>query len=145
MLMNGFNNILLAAWFGIFVCAGYVMEPVLVSGVDRITANQLASTMFDVVTWIGIVCAFGVLINNVIKQSFKHWRNYLTLGLLLLMLFNLLWFLPEISALMNVEKPEGSELRVHYDLMHTLSISDYMLTVLGVAVLVFTNPNRQRT
>lgn len=136
-MLSGVSNLVLAIWFGVLLTAGYIMEPVLISNTDRITANNIASTLFNVVTIIGLICALVYLVIQFIIKSFKHWLSYLALLLCGLMLMNYFVFLPEISALMNVEKPDGSDLKEHYDLMHTLSISSYMITVLGAAVLVF--------
>lgn len=136
-MLNGISNIALAICFGTLLTAGYIMEPVLIGSTDRMTANIIASKMFNAVTLVAMISMVVYLLLQFLSHKLKHWFTYLTIGMLVLMFANYFIFLPEISALMNVDKPEGSTLREKYDLMHTLSISSYMITVLGAAVLVF--------
>ena len=83
------ERILLALWVGGLWTVGYLVAPVLFASLDdRSLAGTLAGKLFQIMSYIGLVCGSLLLMGNIFRFHRLNWRAVVLVIMLVLVLFN---------------------------------------------------------
>lgn len=127
---------ILLAWLGIHLSCGYVVAPVLFSALDKMTAGNIAGTLFHIVAYVGIFACVALYLLTIKEQHVQAaYRPLLALALFWV-LINEFMVTPVIVAL----KTAGNHFLLtqfggSFALWHGISSSIYLLcSILGLCI-----------
>ena len=83
------ERVLLTFWVGGLWTIGYLVVPVLFASLDdRALAGTLAGKLFQIMSYIGLVCGMLLLLGNIFRFHRLNWRAIVLVLMLVLVLFN---------------------------------------------------------
>lgn len=131
------------AWVGSLWAVGYLAVPILFRmQPDRQLAGMLAGHLFDLVTYLGLVCAALLLALRAASRCGPLWRDRSAQWIIVMLLLSLLIHFgiqPEMAALKAQALPQevmASPLADRFKLLHGLSSIAYLLESLGGVLLL---------
>jgi uncharacterized membrane protein len=137
------ERILLTLWVGGMWAIGYIVAPTLfVSLEDNALAGTLAGRLFELMSWIGLVCGVFLLIGNQLRYSDRrvNWRAGVLLAMLTLILIGQLLLAPRIAELRLSELADSTR----FARLHGVSQLTYLITSLLGLALVIAPPDPRR-
>ncbi len=148
-IMARIENLILTVWVGGLISIGYVAVPVLFKTLeDRSMAGDIAGTMFTVVSVIGAVCGFILLLSmwrHLGKNKFKHWRFWTVIIMLILVLIGAVVLQPIMANIKQDGLVEGSEAVAQFAKLHGISAILYLATVILGSILVMAGSRSKKT
>jgi len=138
------ERILLTLWVGSLWAIGYIAAPALFASLeDRALAGTLAGAMFEIVAYIGMVCAVLLLLSNQVRNSGRrlNWRAVVLLVMLLLVLAGQFIVAPMIAEMRGT----GMSASTAFARLHGVAAIAYLITsLLGLALVVAPDNAAQR-
>lgn len=138
------ERILLTLWVGSLWAIGYIAAPALFASLeDRALAGTLAGAMFEIVAYIGMVCAVLLLLSNQVRNSGRrlNWRALVLLVMLLLVLAGQFVVAPMIAEMRGT----GMSASTAFARLHGVAAIAYLITsLLGLALVVAPDSATQR-
>jgi hypothetical protein len=138
------ERILLTLWVGSLWAIGYIAAPALFASLeDRALAGTLAGAMFEIVAYIGMVCAVLLLLSNQVRNSGRrlNWRAVVLLVMLLLVLAGQFVVAPMIAEMRGT----GMSASTAFARLHGVAAIAYLITsLLGLALVVAPDSATQR-
>jgi len=130
------ERILLTLWVGGLWAIGYIATPALFASLeDRALAGTLAGTMFEIVAYLGMVCAVLLLLSNQVRNPGRrlNWRAVVLLMMFLLVLAGQFVVAPMIAEIRMAETSASSA----FAWLHGVASLAYLVTsLLGLALVV---------
>ena len=130
------ERILLTLWVGGLWAIGYIAVPALFARLeDRALAGSLAGTMFEIVAYVGMVCAVLLLLSNQVRNPGRrlNWRAFVLLVMLLLVVAGQFIVAPMIAEI----RVAGTSASSAFAWLHGVASSAYLITsLLGFALVV---------
>jgi hypothetical protein len=130
------ERILLTLWVGSLWAIGYIAAPSLFARLeDRALAGTLAAAMFELVAYIGMVCAVLLLLSNQVRNPGRrlNWRAVVLLVMLLLVLAGQFVVAPMIADM----RVTGTSASSAFARLHGVASFAYLITsLLGLALVV---------
>jgi len=130
------ERILLTLWVGSLWAIGYIAVPALFARLeDRTLAGTLAGTMFEIVAYIGMVCAVLLLLSNQVRTPGRrlNWRAVVLLVMLLLVIAGQFVVAPMIAEI----RVAGTSASSAFAWLHGVASFAYLITsLLGLALVV---------
>jgi len=130
------ERILLTLWVGGLWAIGYIAAPALFASLeDRALAGTLAGTMFEIVAYLGMVCAVLLLLSNQVRNPGRrlNWRAGVLLVMFVLVLAGQFVVAPMIAEIRMAETTESSA----FAWLHGVASLAYLVTgLLGLALVV---------
>lgn len=126
----------LLAWLGVHLSCGYVVAPVLFSALDKMTAGNIAGTLFHIVAYIGVFACVALCLLTIKEQHVQAAYRPLLVLTLFLVVINEFMVTPVIVAL----KTAGnhfllSQFGGSFALWHGISSSIYLLcSIFGLCI-----------
>ncbi len=94
------ERILLSLWVGGLWTVGYLVAPVLFNSLeDRALAGTLAGKLFQIMSYIGLLCGSLLLIGNLSRYTRLNWRAIILAIMLVLILVGEFFISPLITDL----------------------------------------------
>ena len=143
-LADALYDVALTLWVGGLWTIGYVVAPTLfvaLSG-DRQTAGMLAGRLFELIGWVGLVCATYLLSFMLLRSGsgvMRRWRFWLLLLMLMLTAVSLFGLQPLLAQLKADALPREvmeSVLRNRFAAWHGVSSILYLVQSLLGLLLV---------
>ena len=138
------ERILLTLWVGSLWAIGYIAAPALFASLeDRALAGTLAGVMFEIVAYLGMVCAVLLLLSNQVRNSGRrlNWRAVVLLVMLLLVLAGQYVVAPMIAEMRGTGMVASSA----FARLHGVAAVAYLITsLLGLALVVAPDSAAQR-
>ena len=136
------ERFLLTLWVGGLWIIGYLVTPVLFKTLDnRQLAGELAGYFFRYISIIGLVCGVLLLVGAVIiarSESFKRWRIWLLLIMIVLTAAGLFVLQPMMQELKMQGLIEGSEQVAQFGRLHGISSVMFLITsIFGLLLVLF--------
>ena len=136
------ERFLLTLWVGGLWIIGYLVTPVLFKTLDnRQLAGELAGYFFRYISIIGLVCGVLLLVGAVIiarSESFKRWRIWLLLIMIVLTAAGLFVLQPMMQELKMQGLIEGSEQAAQFGRLHGISSVMFLITsIFGLLLVLF--------
>jgi len=129
------ERILLSLWVGGLWAIGYIVAPALFANLeDRALAGTLAGVMFDIIAWVGLVCASLLLLANQLRHPGCrfNWRALVLLVMLALIVVGKFILAPMIAELRDA----GSVASADFARLHGAASVIYLVnSLLGLALL----------
>ncbi len=148
-IMARIENLILAVWVGGMISIGYIAVPVLFKmSDDRALAGNLAGNMFTIVSVMGAICGLILLISmwkHLGKNKFRHWRLWVVVVMLLLILISAVVLQPIMANLKQEGLVEGSEAAAQFGRYHGISAMLYLATVVLGSLLVMAGARSKKT
>ena len=130
------ERILLTLWVGGLWAIGYIAVPALFARLeDRALAGSLAGTMFEIVAYVGMVCAVLLLLSNQVRNPGRrlNWRAVVLLVMLLLVVAGQFIVAPMIAEI----RVAGTSASSAFAWWHGMASFAYLVTsLLGFALVV---------
>ena len=129
------ERIILTVWVGSLWAIGYIAAPALFGNLeDRALAGMLAGAMFEIVAYIGMVCASLLLLFNQLRNSARrlNWRAIVLSIMLVLVIAGQFVVAPMIAEL----RAAGSVGSPAFAWWHAGASLAYLVTSLLGVVLV---------
>jgi len=130
------ERILLTLWVGSLWAIGYIAAPALFAELeDRALAGTLAGAMFEIVAYIGMLCAVLLLLSNQVRNPGRrlNWRAVVLLVMLVLVIAGQFVVAPMIAEIRVV----GTSASSAFARLHGVASSAYLITsLLGLALVV---------
>jgi hypothetical protein len=130
------ERILLTLWVGSLWAIGYIAAPALFAELeDRALAGRLAGAMFEIVAYIGMLCAVLLLLSNQVRNPGRrlNWRAFVLSVMLVLVIAGQFVVAPMIAEIRVVESSASSA----FAWLHGVASSAYLITsLLGLALVV---------
>jgi hypothetical protein len=130
------DRILLTLWVGSLWAIGYIAAPTLfVTLEDRALAGTLAGAMFEIVAYIGLLCAALLLLSNQVRHPGRrlNWRAVVLLVMFLLVLVGQFVVTPMIAEM----RVAGSSASSEFARLHGVASIAFLITsLLGLALVV---------
>ena len=130
------ERILLTLWVGSLWAIGYIAAPALFAELeDRALAGTLAGAMFEIVAYIGMLCAVLLLLSNQVRNPGRrlNWRAVVLLVMLVLVIAGQFVVAPMIAEIRVV----GTSASSAFVRLHGVASSAYLITsLLGLALVV---------
>ena len=134
------ERIILTLWVGSLWAIGYIAAPALFANLeDRALAGTLAGAMFEIVAYIGMVCALLLLIFNQLQNSARRliWRSMVLSIMFVLVVAGQFVVAPMISEM----RLAGSVASPAFAWWHAgASIAYFITSLLGLALVVSPQP-----
>ncbi len=139
-LLSTFERILLTLWVGGLWITGYLVIPALFASLDdRMLAGDLAGSVFNLMSWVGLVCG-GLLLAGVLlrerSQCFKAWRLWVLAVMLSIVAIGLFALQPQMLALKAQGIGPGSVQAIAFGRIHGISTALFLLnSILGLLLV----------
>ncbi len=138
------HGVALTLWVGGLWSIGYLVAPTLFHALsnDRHLAGQLAGRLFELIGWVGLVCAIYVLLFLLVRlrrAALRRWDFWLLILMLLLTVVGLFGVQPLLAQLKADALPRevmASVLRDRFAAWHGVSSILYLLQSLVGLLLV---------
>ena len=143
-IADALQSIAVTLWVGALWAIGFVVAPLLFHRLhDRALAGALAGRFFDAVAWIGIGCAFYLIVFRIarygaacLKQGF-FWTALVMLALLLTGFFGVQPVMEALRAQALPKEVMESVLRDRFMTWHGIASGLYVIqSALAVALVV---------
>ncbi|MDH5189942.1 MAG: DUF4149 domain-containing protein [Gammaproteobacteria bacterium] len=133
------ERIFLTLWVGGMWITGYMMAPLLFQYLDKQTAGNVAGHMFTAMSYVGLFC--GVLLLAGIayrygQQSFRQWRSWLLVAMLILVCLGEFILQPMMAELKVTGMLEGSENHKKFSMLHGIAAVIFLINSIAGLVLV---------
>lgn len=136
----GVERVLLTLWVGGLWVTGYLVVPILFAILDdRQLAGRLAGTIFQSMSYVGIVVGLYLLLATVVRagQAWRRqWRMWILLSMLLLVAVGGFVLQPMMQELKAVGLVAGSEQAAQFRRLHGVSSVLFLVTSLFGLMLV---------
>ncbi len=130
------ERILLTLWVGSLWAIGYIAAPALFARLeDRALAGTLAGVMFEIVAYIGMLCAVLLLLSNQVRNPGRrlNWRAVVLSVMLVLVIAGQFVVAPMIAEIRVV----GTSASSAFAWLHGVASLAYLITsLLGFALVV---------
>jgi len=130
------DRILLTLWVGSLWAIGYIAAPTLFATLeDRALAGTLAGAMFEIVAYIGMVCAALLLLSNQLRNPGRrlNWRAVVLSVMFLLVLAGQFVVAPMVAEM----RLAGTSASPAFARLHGVAATAYLITsLLGLALVV---------
>jgi len=130
------ERILLTLWVGSLWAIGYIAAPALFARLeDRALAGTLAGVMFEIVAYIGMVCAVLLLLSNQLRNPGRHlnWRAVVLSVMFMLVVAGQFVVAPMIAEM----RVAGTVASSAFAWLHGVASLAYVITsLLGFALVV---------
>jgi hypothetical protein len=130
------ERILLTLWVGSLWAIGYIAAPALFAKLeDRALAGTLAAAMFEIVAYVGMVCAVLLLLSNQVRNPGRrlNWRAVVLLVMFLLVVAGQFVVAPMIAEMRMAETSASPA----FAQLHGVASFAYLITsLLGFALVV---------
>ena len=130
------ERILLTLWVGSLWAIGYIAAPALFAKLeDRALAGTLAAAMFEIVAYVGMVCAVLLLLSNQVRNPGRrlNWRAVVLLVMFLLVVAGQFVVAPMIAEMRMAETSASPA----FAWLHGVASFAYLITsLLGFALVV---------
>ncbi len=127
-------------WVGALWAIGYLAVPTLFAQLpDRMLAGMLAGHMFTALSYIGLACAFLLLVGELSRYGrgvTGRLRFWLLVGMALLVAVGEFWLQPMMAALKAGGLPAGSADEAVFMRLHGVSATLYLINSLAGLLLV---------
>ena len=127
------ERIVLTLWVGAIWSIGYIAAPVLFKfSPTRELAGNLAGEMFTAVSFIGIACAFILIISLIFKpagQRFTQWRLWVVILMLAITLVGQFALSPVMQELKHAGIAEGTEAARQFGRLHGIASILFLIQV----------------
>lgn len=135
--LAGAERVALTFWVGGLWIAGYVVAPVLFSTLDdRQLAGKLAGQIFQIVSYIGLAVAAGLLLSIILQKQGDWWKDNrarILLAMLVMVAVTVSVLQPMMQELKLIGITPGSEQAAQFGKLHgASSILHLLLSVLGL-------------
>jgi len=129
---------LLTLWVGSLWAIGYIVTPTLFGLLDdRQMAGRIAGQLFHIISYIGLGCGVLLLL-SVFKRLGLHWRVWVLLSMLLLIICMEFVLQPMMEQLKVQGLVEESAEKAKFRMLHGVSAILYMLNALmGLSLVLF--------
>lgn len=136
------ERILLTLWVGGLWTTGFVLAPVLFSGLEPMLAGDIAGRLFSAVSWVGLACGSILLLLAAARARAAVWRDWRALVLVVMLLvvvfgeFGLAARMREIKLAVAHSAASG-ELWTEFRRLHAVSGTLFLVeSVLGLSLVV---------
>jgi hypothetical protein len=144
-LSEALYNIAIALWVGGMWAIGYLVAPVLFSGLgDRQLAGRVAGSLFALIGWVGLGCAAYLLLFVLLRWGSRFFRSgifWLVLVMMLLTAASQFGIQPLMAQLKADALPREvmeSVLRDRFAAWHGISSILYLVqSLLGLCLVVW--------
>ena len=130
------ERILLTLWVGGLWSIGYIVAPALFANLDdRALAGTLAGAMFEIIAYIGLVCAVLLLVANRFRypEQRLNWRAVVLFVMLLLVIVGQFVLAPMIADLRHAGAVDSAS----FATFHGMAFAGYLITsLLGLALVI---------
>lgn len=139
--MDGLRAIARTFWIGGLWVIGLVVAPTLFSVLDHVTAGMVAGKLFQAIAWVGLVCGFYLLVDDVWRNGVRAVRGapfWLIVGMLLCLVINQFTVTPIIATLKQQMNHAAEGLfGGGFATWHAISSLIYMLqSLMGLAYIL---------
>lgn len=148
--LTAIERILLTLWVGGMWTTGLILAPVLFSNYPRTVAGEIAGRLFEMTSYLGIVCAVALLVFAAIRIRRRLWRDARAAVLAAMLAITLAGEFGIAAELRRMREPAmqeapGSERRAAFGRLHGLAGALFLVNaILGLA-LVVAGPRRDQT
>jgi hypothetical protein len=130
------ERILLTLWVGSMWAIGYIAAPALFANLeDRALAGTLAGVLFEIVAYIGMLCAVLLLLSNQLRNPGRrlNWRAVVVLVMFVLVLGGQFVVAPMIADM----RAAGQVASSAFAWLHGVASLAYLInSLLGIALVV---------
>ncbi len=124
------ERLLLTLWVGGLWTVGFIVAPMLFNSLeDRALAGTLAGNLFQVMSYIGLVCGVLLLLGNQFRYRRVNWRTYVLLLMLLMVILNEFIVSPFIASLRQTDAVASSAFAMAHG---TASVIFLVTSLLGL-------------
>jgi len=141
------ERILLTLWVGGMWSVGYIVAPTLFKMLDRSVAGTVAGQLFTIMSYLGLVCAVLLLINQFFrygKAVTKHWQSWALGIMLLIVIIGEFFIAPEIRSMRDAGLVDSEKAR--FGMLHgSASVLFLISSLLGLALVIFGLHKKENT
>ncbi len=124
------ERLLLTLWVGGLWTVGFIVAPMLFNSLeDRALAGTLAGNLFQIMSYIGLVCGVLLLLGNQFRYRRVNWRTYVLLLMLLMVILNEFLVSPFIASLRQSDAVASSTFAMAHG---TASVIFLVTSLLGL-------------
>jgi hypothetical protein len=124
------ERLLLTLWVGGLWTVGFIVAPMLFNSLDdRALAGTLAGNLFQIMSYIGLVCGVLLLLGNQFRYRRVNWRTYVLLLMLLMAILNEFLVSPFIASLRQSDAVTSSTFAMAHG---TASVIFLITSLLGL-------------
>lgn len=143
------ERILLTLWVGGMWTTGLILAPVLFSNYPRSVAGEIAGRLFEMTSYLGIVCAVALLVLAAIRIRRRLWRDARVAVLVAMLAIVLIGEFGIATQLRQMREPAmqetpGSELRVAFGRLHGFAGALFLVNAMLGLTLVVAGPRPRR-
>ncbi len=129
------ERLLLTLWVGGLWTVGFIVAPMLFNSLeDRALAGTLAGNLFQIMSYIGLVCGVLLLLGNQFRYRRVNWRTYVLLLMLLLVILNEFLVSPFIASLRQTDAVTSSTFAMAHGTASVIFLITSLLGLFLVAV-----------
>lgn len=133
------ERLLLTLWVGSLWAIGFIAVPATFAHFeDVVIAGEFAGKLFTIVNYLGLACGTVLSLRFILlgRATQSLWRFWLTLLMLLLVVFLHFYLQAEMAAIKLLEWRVDSVLSDRFDFLHQASTAVYMvISLLGLALV----------
>ena len=144
------ERVLLTLWVGGMWILGFLVAPTLFAVLEsRHTAGMLVGGLLSLISHLGLVCGVVLLVGLLVQagsRTFKHWRIWVLISMLLFLVIGEYGLAPQMIKLRNIageEIHEGSQEHYQFAILHGVASGLYFLNCLLGMVLVLSGLQRR--
>lgn len=128
------ERIILSLWVGGLWSIGFVAVPLIFASLDdRGLAGQLAGQLFSVSGWLAVAGAVLLALLWLPKHGWRHWRQYLLLITLALLLIMQLYIQPQIISLRDAGLSDSEGFARLHGIASSIYLAVSLLALVQVA------------
>ncbi len=140
---NLLERFALTIWVGSLWMSGFVVAPILFANLERQVAGEVAGRIFQVTSYIGIICLLILLLVKTILQRRKvlqSWQFWMLAVALLITLFGefylaeAMWYLKTLQPALE----QGSQVYTKFARLHGISSALFLVNSLLGLILILT-------
>ena len=129
------ERLLITLWVGGLWTVGFIVAPMLFNSLeDRALAGALAGNLFQIMSYIGLVCGALLLLGNQFRYRRVNWRTYVLLLMLLLVILNEFLVSPFIASLRQTDAVTSSTFAMAHGTASVIFLITSLLGLFLVAV-----------
>ena len=144
------ERIALTLWVGSMWVSGYIVTPILFTKLDRQLAGEVAGNIFQVCSYLAIVCLLLLLVIKFFasrKNEKLYWQFWVLLTALLIVLFGEFYLAEAMRELKSLhpQLSKSSPVYLEFARLHGISSVFFLInSLLGLALVLkynFTSPS----
>ena len=136
------ERLLLTLWVGGLWTVGFIVAPMLFNSLeDRALAGTLAGNLFQIMSYIGLVCGVLLLLGNQFRNRRVNWRTYVLLLMLLMVILNEFLVSPYIASLRQTDAVSSSTFAMAHG---TASVIFLITSLLGLFLVAASDSDALR-